>query len=98
MATSFRTHRVIIASLFLPTTVVVGESEPATPTREVALEHGGSIADANDTRADSTIPAVLSRFVENAKPAFLRTHSRAPSASGPLKSIVDDLKDKACFF
>ncbi|KAF5329393.1 hypothetical protein D9619_009236 [Psilocybe cf. subviscida] len=100
MATSFRTHRVIIASLFLPTTVVVGESEPATPTHEAVLEHGGStrggiVADTNDARADTIIPSVMSRLADNMRPAFLRTHSRAPSASGPLKSIVDDLKDKS---
>ena len=30
--TSLRNHRVIIASLFLPTTAVLGESNPPTPS------------------------------------------------------------------
>ncbi|KAF8890790.1 glycosyltransferase family 20-domain-containing protein [Gymnopilus junonius] len=103
---SFRNHRVIIASLFLPTTAVLGESAPPTP------EH----LPPNGASPDMTLPAVSTRlaaavsasadghggFVESVatnakkplKPA-LSSHNRQSSASGPLKSIVDDLKDKS---
>ncbi|KAF8963230.1 alpha,alpha-trehalose-phosphate synthase [Flammula alnicola] len=101
---SFRNHRVVIASLFLPTTAVLGESAPPTPEAGLLPVH-------ND--ADNTIPAVAHRLAAvtagNAsgeaaknkplKPALItnNSHTRSSSASGPLKSIVDDLKDKSRF-
>lgn len=90
---SFRSHRVVIASLFLPTTAVLGESAPPTPE---AYAHNDSAA--------STIPAVAHRLASVAeagkplKPSLITSphngHTRSASNSGPLKSIVDDLKDK----
>ncbi|EAU87507.2 trehalose-phosphatase [Coprinopsis cinerea okayama7 len=90
---SFRNHRVIIASLFLPTTVVVGESAPPTPERN--FEDAPPIS----------IPAIAARLAsEKNKPLKSAlagkstphsSHTRTPSASGPLKSIVEDLKDKS---
>ncbi|KAJ3497214.1 hypothetical protein NMY22_g19723 [Coprinellus aureogranulatus] len=92
----FRNHRVIIASLFLPTTVVVGESESATPDK---LPEGNAAV---------SIPAVAQRLAKEAtkplksalsnKPALQpahNSHSRSSSATGAILSIVDDLKDKA---
>jgi trehalose 6-phosphate synthase complex regulatory subunit len=61
---SLKPHRVIIASLFLPNSVVLGDSLPPTP-------HDDPIS----------IPAVTLRL----------TTTRI---STPLKSIVEDLKDK----
>ena len=71
---SLRHHRVIIASLFLPSTAVLGESPPASPG-EPSVTHLGP-------------PPAFGAQVP---------HSRAnPLArtSGPLKSIVEDLRDK----
>ncbi|KAF8809892.1 alpha,alpha-trehalose-phosphate synthase [Phlegmacium glaucopus] len=94
---SFRNHRIVIASLFLPTTAVLGESGPPTPERPI-----------QDSNTDSTISAVTNRLiatniaVDPTKPKPLKpsinttsNHNRQPSASGPLKSIVEDLKDKS---
>jgi trehalose 6-phosphate synthase/phosphatase len=80
---SFRNHRVVIASLFLPTTAVLGESPPITPDQEQE--------DDPSQLAETTIPAVAQRLADN---GMFNTHSRQPSQTGPLKSIVDDLKDK----
>ena len=91
---SFRNHRIVIASLFLPTTAVLGESPPVTP------EHLHSVADAGP---ESTIPAVTQRLTAelspkkgSLKPSLVlnAAHSRQHSQSVPFKSIVDDLKDK----
>lgn len=89
---SFRNHRVIIASLFLPTTIVTGDS---AGTRLV-----------EDTTAIA-IPTIAARLASGDKIKPLKSaiagkgvvtphnaHSRSSSASGPLLSIVDDLKDK----
>lgn len=67
---SLRHHRVIIASLFLPNTAVLGDSAPSSPD-EPGLQTPGF--------APQT-PSV--------RPPL------APRATGPLKSIVEDLKDK----
>ena len=87
---SFRNHRVIIASLFLPTTAVQGESGPPTPDPPLAT------TTVND--AEINLPAVTLRLAATPlKPALVNrtnTHSRQSSISGPLKSIVDDLTDK----
>lgn len=79
--TSLRNHRVVIASLFLPTTAVLGESTPATPEIQVAQ------------------PEFIPKFPSSSekKPArTLPTHTRQTSASliPPIRSIVEDLKDK----
>ncbi|KAF8200267.1 alpha,alpha-trehalose-phosphate synthase [Pholiota molesta] len=87
---SFRNHRVVIATLFLPTSAVLGESAPPTPEPRPLQDD-----------AATTIPAVAHRLASVAesgkplKPSLItshKTHTRAASASGPLKSIVDDLK------
>lgn len=76
-----------------PTTAVLGESVPPTPERPM-----------QDSNIDSTISAVTNRLIATnivadptkPKPSINTTgnHNRQPSASGPLKSIVEDLKDK----
>jgi trehalose 6-phosphate synthase/phosphatase len=75
---TLRGRRVIIASLFLPNTAVLGDSVPTSPER----------------RDDISIPTAV-----KSKPAS-RIGSALPSGSnlsGPLKSIVEDLKDKVIF-
>ncbi|KAI0056939.1 alpha-trehalose-phosphate synthase [Artomyces pyxidatus] len=74
---SFRNHRVIIASLFLPNTAVLGESHPSTPELHA-------------------IPTHIPNF-HNYGGQPLKTPLAAPGirASAPLKSIVEDLKDKS---
>lgn len=62
---SLRHHRVIIASLFLPNTAVLGDSAPSSPDEPAGIQTPG--------------------FARG--PLLQRT-------SGPLKSIVEDLKDK----
>lgn len=66
---SLRHHRVIIASLFLPNTAVLGDSAPSSPD-EPGLQTPGFAAQTPSVR-----PLV-------------------PRTPGPLKSIVEDLKDK----
>ncbi|KDR78129.1 hypothetical protein GALMADRAFT_94660 [Galerina marginata CBS 339.88] len=106
MAT-FRNHRVIIASLFLPTTAVQGESAPPTPEQHAQPVQGDP---------ENTLPAVTSRLAavtasdghggftasdtakKPLKPSLISHNSHSRQASGgPLKSIVDDLKDKSRF-
>ncbi|OSD03743.1 glycosyltransferase family 20 protein [Trametes coccinea BRFM310] len=67
---SLRHHRVIIASLFLPNTAVLGDSTPPSPY-ETGLQTPGFAPPTPSGR-----PAILQR------------------TTGPLKSIVEDLKDK----
>ncbi|KAG2135397.1 glycosyltransferase family 20 protein [Suillus bovinus] len=77
---SLRNHRVIIASLFLPTTAVIGESSPPTPDI-YARETGGTAA---------------TQDLGGRPPAFRHASSRSiGSTPAPLKSIVDDLKSRA---
>lgn len=76
---SLRNHRVIIASLFLPTTAVLGESSPPTPDI-YAREVGASATQDLGGRP----PAF--------KHASSRSLGSTPA---PLKSIVDDLKSRA---
>jgi trehalose 6-phosphate synthase complex regulatory subunit len=85
---SFRNHRIVIASLFLPTIAVIGESGPPTPEQPV------------QDCVESTISAVADRLgAPNiagdpiAKPNPLNP-SATTNRSSPLKSIVEDLKDK----
>ncbi|KAF8636145.1 hypothetical protein AX17_003758 [Amanita inopinata Kibby_2008] len=105
---SFRNHRVVIASLFLPTTAVLGESIPPTPDRHYNPYPVSITAAANAVAAASSnaekpksgpSPTSTSASV---RPSF-GVHSRHPSNTGvavgsslsPLKSIVEDLKDKS---
>ncbi|KAH9856277.1 glycosyltransferase family 20-domain-containing protein [Lenzites betulinus] len=67
---SLRHHRVIIASLFLPNTAVLGDSAPSSP-------------DESGTQT----PGFASQTPASRQPLLHRN-------SGPLKSIVEDLKDK----
>ena len=92
---SFRNHRIVIASLFLPTIAVIEDSTPPTPDQPI------------DDNLDKTISAVADRLVTaniavepvaKSKPlkSIITTniHHRQPIVSSPLKSIVEDLKDK----
>ncbi|KAI0290103.1 glycosyltransferase family 20-domain-containing protein, partial [Multifurca ochricompacta] len=78
---SFRNHRVVIASLFLPNTAVLGESHPATPER---------------TAIHSPLP-LSTPFTGHTKDQGFKlslppSRARTPA---PILSIVEDLKDKA---
>lgn len=109
--TSFRNHRIVIASLFLPTTTVIGEPDTPTPDHT---------SDNQPPHPDHTLPAVSQRLAATVstnlagalsdkprsnkpqKPTIItgaahNAHTRSSSASGPFKSIVDDLKDKVRF-
>jgi trehalose 6-phosphate synthase complex regulatory subunit len=77
---SFRNHRIVIASLFLPSTAVLGDSVPPTP-------------DHNAKDPSNAFP-VVNEIAQGYRPSM---HSRISSLSGPLKSIVEDLKDKVIF-
>lgn len=84
---SFRNHRVVIASLFLPTTAVLGESPPHTPEQGDECDGGPS----SPQLSPEIFPAVAQRLADT---GIFNSHSRHPSMNLPLKSIVDDLKDK----
>ena len=77
--TSLRNHRVIIASLFLPTTAVLGESNPPTPS----IHAQGS---------EPSPPQLNVKHNGSSSPPFRHKPSRSLSGNQPLKSIVDDLK------
>ena len=82
---SFRNHRVVIASLFLPATAVLNDSTPPTPHRA-------------QTPGALVIPP--SAFKPTPRPGHTRTASvpvNIPGLAGPPKSIVEDLKDKVYF-
>ncbi|GBE87033.1 Putative alpha,alpha-trehalose-phosphate synthase [UDP-forming] 100 kDa [Sparassis crispa] len=68
---SLRQHRVIIASLFLPTTAVLGDSAPSSPL----------VSTPGDAPSFPSAPPPVRPFLNK--------------ATGPLKSIVEDLKDKS---
>ncbi|KAI0920354.1 hypothetical protein AcV5_010116 [Taiwanofungus camphoratus] len=72
---SLRHHRIIIASLFLPSTVVPGDSTPPSP----------------DENAQLTAPPPPSFIASAASVRQPMPHR----ATAPLKSIVEDLKDKS---
>jgi len=87
--TSFKNRRVVIASLFLPSTVVLGESPPVTPPRTRQREEPAPL----------TIPTTAFRVADKSKsPPPVQIHIRAPSIPAPLISIVEDLKDKVYIF
>lgn len=89
MNSSFRNQRVVIASLFLPTTAVLGESAPPSPGQP------------NPPLPGLAIPASAFRLPDKTKQPTgtetSRPHTPKPSISGPPRSIVDDLKDKVIF-
>lgn len=89
---SFRTHRIIIASLFLPETVYLGEgSEASTPTN---TQSELSIRETIGTNAAHRLLSGTSspRSSLPKPPAFGRTFSATPQVP---KSIVDDLTGKS---
>jgi trehalose 6-phosphate synthase/phosphatase len=74
-----RNHRVVIASLFLPNTVVLGESHPPTP----------------DVHSEGLpLPDVFPGHAKD-QGFKLTLPPPKPRNSAPILSIVDDLKDKA---
>jgi hypothetical protein len=79
---SLKNHRVVIASLFLPNTVVLGESHPPSP------------CPTPDVRSDLPLPDV---FPSHAKEQAFKLSLPSPRTRtpAPILSIVDDLKDKA---
>lgn len=84
---SLRNQRVVIASLFLPHTAVLGESAPPTPERSPVEQNLLSL------------PAITLKLEDKYKAPRPGPHTRQKAAtlgsvSGPLKSIVEDLKDK----
>src|SRR5882762_5225574 len=84
---SFRNHRIVIASLFLPSTAVLGDSFPPTPDN-----HG------KDPSLAIMVPSafpIVGDIAQGYRPAM--QHTRNSGQSTPLKSIVEDLKDKVCW-
>lgn len=84
---SLRNNRVVIASLFLPATAALGESPLATP------EMGA-------VQPDFTLKFPPGSDKKPAHPV-LSSHTRQSSGSGllpPIKSIVEDLRDKVCLW
>jgi hypothetical protein len=77
---SLRNHRVVIASLFLPNTAVLGESESCPPTPDV--------------HSPLPLPDVFPNHAKDQgfKLALPPSRTRTPA---PILSIVEDLKDKA---
>ena len=78
-----RNHRIVIASLFLPSTAVLGDSVPPTPDNHDK--------DPSQAMVPSAFP-VTGEITQGYHPGM--HHSRNSSLSVPLKSIVEDLKDK----
>jgi trehalose 6-phosphate synthase complex regulatory subunit len=80
---SFRNHRVVIASLFLPNTVVLGESHPSTP-------------EGTAVHSPPPLPGVFPGHTKDHGQGFKLPlpppRARTPA---PILSIVEDLKDKA---
>lgn len=70
---SYRNHRVIIATLFLPQTAVLGESPPQTP---------------HPLSTSLPIPSLFNLKIPE-RPPYGRKKGHAP-----LKSIVEDMRDK----
>jgi len=87
---SFRNHRIVIASLFLPTTAVLGESPPVTPEND---DDVGPSASGPETTILAVAQRLATEQTGTAK-GLLNTHSRSHSMNIPLKSIVEDLRDK----
>lgn len=84
-------HRVVIASLFLPETVSLGESsEASTPTFTAPQGLGSSVAANRALGASNSLPQ------SPKSPSFARTFStQSVTALTPkARSIVEDLQDK----
>ncbi|KAJ6626881.1 alpha,alpha-trehalose-phosphate synthase [Mycena sp. CBHHK59/15] len=77
---SFRNHRIVVASLFLPTTAVLGTGDSPIATPEIKP-------------TAFPVPDVLQPLDSAAKPVRppLRKGNTPNGAPAPLKSIVDDL-------
>lgn len=89
---TFRNHRVVIASLFLPSTAVLGDSVPSTPDLQVT-ERRLSLPPAFGTAGAKALAfAAGDAPPVSGRPGGL--HARKISLPAPMKSIVDDLKDK----
>ena len=93
---SFRNHRVVIASVFLPTIAVVEESTPPTPEQPFGDNLDTTISAVANRLVTANVPADLPAKPKPLKSSIITTknHHRQPSASNPLLSIVEDLKDK----
>ena len=76
---SLRNHRVVIASLFLPNTAVLGESHPPTPDPDV--------------HSSLPLPDVFPAHTKDQ--GFKLTLPPRSRTAAPILSIVEDLKDKA---
>ncbi|KAG7091994.1 hypothetical protein E1B28_008381 [Marasmius oreades] len=99
-ASSLRNHRIVIASLFLPQTVILGSPDDYSPSREPP-------SSPNDHEDSLNISEVSSKLQDKAwpkqtplSPSLGTTAPKTPYLSGLnkpalLKSIVDDLKDRA---
>jgi trehalose 6-phosphate synthase/phosphatase len=70
---SYRSHRVIIATLFLPQTAVLGDSPPDTP---------------HPLPTQLPLPSLFNLKIPE-RPPYGRNKT-----SAPLKSIVEDMRDK----
>ncbi len=81
---SFRNHRVVIASLFLPNTAILGESHPPTPDERTALHSPRPLP----------LPTAFPGHGKDQgfKRSLPPSRARTPA---PIPSIVEDLKDKA---
>ena len=75
---SLRNHRVVIASLFLPNTVVLEEPHSLPP----------------DVHSELFLPDVFPGHA-NEQGFNIALPSSKPQTPTPIRSIVDDLKDKA---
>ncbi|KAF8903066.1 alpha,alpha-trehalose-phosphate synthase [Mucidula mucida] len=86
-STSFRSHRVIIASLFLPNSVIISEgSGKTTPDKPKPTSRKSSAN--NSTARELNVPDIVLRLQnDSSKPA--------PLPRPKLKSIVDDLRDRS---
>ena len=88
-SSSFRSHRIIIASLFLPQTVVVSGdgSGKSTPNKRKGAVKPQSSVD------EVSIVDVMLKLQND--PTVRATGSGLPiSKPVPLKSIVEDLRDR----
>ncbi|XP_006455649.1 hypothetical protein AGABI2DRAFT_121550 [Agaricus bisporus var. bisporus H97] len=75
-----RNHRVVIASLFLPTTAVLGESVPATP--EIPPDGVDFLPKFSNSEKPSRVLPVHNH------------HSSVSGITPTIRSIVEDLQDK----
>lgn len=75
-----RNHRVVIASLFLPTTAVLGESVPATP--EIPPDGVDFLPKFSNSEKPSRVLPVHNH------------HSSISGITPTIRSIVEDLQDK----